>query len=175
MKRIIIKKMFAAVRGCFLWSRIRHRYLKKDELVILLPDLDEDILFFMLIYLDKYLDIKGMQKAVLISKYRNIEKICRVFSDRVKKVVGYSERRFDDILQLTTVFDLGPRALIASVDRPFERMGRKFLNMDHMNKETVFVLGVLKINIGGLPWGKSDSREMESYQVFKEMMEDHDR
>ena len=110
--------------------------------VILIPDGDRECSFFALAYLNRLLEQRGWENAILLSTDTLIPKCADYFSNRILAVKILRPEQENDLLQLACLYRFDDRFICASVDCPEGRNGSALIGKKGLTKEEIFVVGV---------------------------------
>lgn len=137
--------LFNAYRGLWQWHLInKTKGFDKTE-VVLLPGLDHESNYLALIYLDKLLDRKGADNAVILTYDPGVLKTAKLFSDRILDVRKFDRKKCEHLMQLYSLYEFAPNFTCASIDEPYGRNGDKLVGKRGTTKEEIFVIGVYRL------------------------------
>lgn len=138
-------KLFNAYRGLWQWHLINKTPEFDKTEVVLLPGIDHETNYLALIYLDKLLDRKGADNAVILTFDPGVLKAAKLFSDRILDVREFNRKKCEHLMQLYSLYEFAPNFTCASIDEPYGRIGDKLIGKRGTTKEEVFVIGVYRV------------------------------
>ncbi|MCM1183100.1 MAG: hypothetical protein NC337_06985 [Roseburia sp.] len=145
VKRQLYKNLFKAYAGWWEWRKIKKIKGFGNTAVVLLPSCEREINHLALLYLDDMLRSRKHDNAVILTHDPEALKAARLYSDRIIKVVDFSRKKAERIMQFYCLYEFNKKFIVASLDEPYGRNGSALIGKKGTTKEEVFVIGVYRI------------------------------
>lgn len=110
--------------------------------VILIPEGDHESSFFALAYLNRLLEHRGWENAILLSTDTLIPRCADYFSNKILAVKHLRPEQEKDLLQLACLYRFDDHFICASIDCPEGRNGSALIGKKGLTKEEIFAVGV---------------------------------
>ncbi len=138
MSMNVEERMNAALRGREFWLELLQKYkIDNSVYVILIPD--ENGLYSQLTmkYLKPFLEKNRAKRAVVLTRDLEIRNDNSDISEYAE-IVPISEEDSQTLLQFYCLYAFAANFVIASLDAPFARRGRGYLNRLDITLEDIF-------------------------------------
>ena len=145
VKRQLYKNLFKAYGGWWQWRKIKKIKGFDNTAVILLPSIERDINHLALLYLDDMLKSRGHDNAIILTHDPEVMKAAHLYSDKILKVVPFSRKNAEYIMQFYCLYEFNKKFIVASLDEPYGRNGSVLVGKRGTTKEEIFVIGVYRI------------------------------
>ncbi len=129
--------------GLFLWHYLVKKNPEiKNTAVILIPTVNDIDSYYALLYADQYVKNKRRDNAVILTHDSRINKVIGDFSDKIIKVIPFSRKKSEALMQYATLYDFDERLIIASLNEPKGRNGTSPVGVKGITEEEIFAVGV---------------------------------
>lgn len=145
VKRQLYFNLFAAYKGWWQWHKITRQKGVFNTAVVLLPSCERDTNMLALLYLDDMLKSRKHTNAVILTHDPLVQKSAQLFSKNILKVIPFSRKKAEDLMQFYCMYEFDKRFIVASLDEPNGRNGSALLGKRGTTKEEIFVIGVYHV------------------------------
>lgn len=139
------RNLFAAYRGWWQWHKISKKKDVQKTAVVLLPSCDAKINYLALLYLDSLLKSSGQDNAIILTHDSAVQKSAQLFSQKILRVMPFSRKKAEDLMQFYCLYEFDKRFVIASLDEPNGRKGSVLIGKRGTTQEEIFVIGVYRV------------------------------
>lgn len=142
--KTLYKHFLYAYKGKIIWRNINHKYGLKDTAVIVFPDLNEKILKYGMLYLDKYLEKNKKKKAIIILPFsKSTPKY--IYKSDEKIILELSEKKINYLVHFSNLLDISDQMVVLSFDLPNGRRLKKLLGVNGLNVEELIAVGIYRL------------------------------
>ena len=113
--------------------------------MILLPSCDREINHLALLYLDDMLKSRKYKNAVILTHDNAVKKTASLFSQNILRVVSFSRKKAEHLMQFYCLYEFDKRFTVASLDEPNGRNGSALIGKRGTTVEEIFVIGVYRV------------------------------
>ena len=146
VKRQLYLNLISAYKGWWQWHKIvRSKGVEGNTAVILLPSRDTEINHLALLYLDTMLKSRKYKNAVILTHDPAVKKCAALFSKNILKVVPFSRKNAEHLMQFYCLYEFDKRFIVASLDEPNGRNGSALIGKRGTTVEEIFVIGVYRV------------------------------
>lgn len=146
VKRQLYINLLSTYRGWWQWHRIiKGKGVEAGTAVILLPDCNRETNHLALLYLDDMLKSQGFKNAILLTHDPIVEKCAPLFSKNILRVIPFSRKKAEHLMQFYCLYEFDKRFTVASLDEPNGRNGSALIGKRGTTVEEIFVIGVYRI------------------------------
>lgn len=146
VKRQLYKNLISAYRGWWQWHKVvKSKGVESNTAVVLLPSCDREINYLALLYLDDMLNSRKYKNAVILTYDPTVEKCAQMFSSNILRVVSFSRKKAEHLMQFYCLYEFDKRFICASLDEPVGRNGSALVGKRGITKEEIFAVGVYRI------------------------------
>lgn len=145
VKRQLYKNLFKAYGGWWHWRKIKKIKGFDNTAVVLLPSCDREINHLALLYLDDMLKSREHDNAIILTHDPEVIKAAHLYSDKIFKVVSFSRKKAERIMQFYCLYEFNKKFIVASLDEPYGRNGSALIGKKGTTKEEIFVIGVYRV------------------------------
>lgn len=143
------RKFLEVFRGWFFWHNIVKKYnLKKvnrKTAVILFPLCEDDASFYALLYLDRMLSLRGLDKAIIITTHDYIENAAKLMSHNIMAAEIVNREKIVQLMQYYNLMAFDPRFFAISLNEPSGRNGRDLIGVCDITTEEMVAIGIYRI------------------------------
>lgn len=150
LKSAMRERLKQTFKGWLIWHGIVKKYgLKKIEhhktAVVLIPCDDMENCYFALLYIERMLKLRELEKVIILTQKDVIIKAAKIMCPSLLGAELLSEDQSAALTQYydTRLFD--PRFIHASLTEPFGRNGRALVGVKGITTEEAVAIGVYKI------------------------------
>lgn len=156
VKRQLYRNLISAYRGWWEWHKIvKGKGVGDNTAVVLLPSCEREINHLALLYLDSMLSRRKYKNAVILTHDPAVKKCAQLFSPNILRVVSFSRKKAEHLMQFYCLYEFDKRFICASLDEPNGRNGSALIGKRRITKEEIFAVGVYRIH----PFEKVDGLE----------------
>ena len=145
VKRQLYRNLRAAYRGWWQWHKVIRGKGVGNTAVVLLPSCDREINHLALLYLDDMLKSRKHDNAVILTHDPAVLKSAGLFSQKILRVIPFSRKKAEDLMQFYCLYEFDKRFLVASLDEPNGRNGSVLIGKKGTTQEEIFVIGVYRV------------------------------
>lgn len=145
VKRQLYKNLISAYRGWWQWHKIVKKKDVKNTAVILLPSCERETNLLALLYLDAMLEKRSFQNAIILTHDPVVKKCAPLFSQRILRVISFSRKKAEHLMQFYCLYEFDKRFIVASLDEPNGRNGSALIGKRGTTKEEIFVIGIYRV------------------------------
>lgn len=145
VKRQLYRNLLKAYGGWWQWRKIKKTKGFDNTAVVLLPACDREINHLALLYLDDMLKSRGHSNAVILTHDPEVIKAAHLYSDNILKVIPFSRKKAERIMQFYCLYEFNKKFIVASLDEPYGRNGSALIGKRGTTKEEIFVIGVYRV------------------------------
>ncbi len=146
VKRQLYRNLISAYKGWWHWHKIvKGKGVEGNTAVILLPDRNRETNHLALLYLDAMLKSRRYKNAVLLTHDPAVKKCAALFSKNILRVVNFSRRKAEHLMQFYCLYEFDKRFTVASLDEPNGRNGSALIGKRGTTVEEIFVIGVYRV------------------------------
>ena len=145
VKRQLYRNLLASYRGWWQWHQVIKGKGVKNTAVVLLADCDREVNYLALLYLDAMLESRGHDNAVILTHDPQVIKSAGLFSQKILRVVSFSRKKAEDLMQFYCLYEFDKRFTVASLDEPNGRNGSVLIGKRGTTREEIFVIGVYRV------------------------------
>lgn len=146
VKRQLYLNLISAYRGWWQWHKvIKGKGVTGDTAVILLPSCEREINHLALLYLDDMLKSRKYRDAVILTHDPAVKKSASLFSRNILRVVSFSRKKAEHLMQFYCLYEFDKRFTVASLDEPNGRNGSALIGKRGTTVEEIFVIGVYRV------------------------------
>lgn len=150
LRSAIKERLKQTFKGWLVWHGIVKKYgLKKIKhhktAVVLMPQDDMENCYFALLYIERMLKLRKLEKVIILTQKEVIIKASEIMCPSLLGVELLSE---DQNLALTQYYNtrlFDPRFIHASLTEPFGRNGRALVGVKGITTEEAVAIGIYKI------------------------------
>lgn len=154
LKKVRVKLYINLIRayyGWWCWFWICRTRGFGNTAVVLLPGDDKEVSYYSLLYLNRMLDKRGYDNAIILTHESATIKAAPLFSDRILAIKRFSRRKAVALMQFYCLYDFNKQFICASLDEPYGRNGSALIGKKGTTKEEVFVMGIYKLKLDSRP------------------------
>ena len=138
--------LISAYRGWWQWHKvIKAKGVAGNTAVILLPGCERETNHLALLYLDDMLKSRKYKNAVLLTHDPAVRKCAALFSQNILRVVDFSRKKAEHLMQFYCLYEFDKRFICASLDEPNGRNGSALIGKRGTTVEEIFVIGVYRV------------------------------
>lgn len=146
VKRQLYRNLISAYRGWWEWHKVvKRKGVDDNTAVILLPSCDREINYLALLYLDDMLNSRKYKNAVILTHDPAVKKCAQLFSSNILRVVAFSRKKAEHLMQFYCLYEFDKRFTVASLDEPNGRNGSALIGKRGTTVEEIFVIGVYRV------------------------------
>ena len=146
VKRQLYINLISAYRGWWQWHKIiKAKGVEGNTAVILLPDCNRETNHLALLYLDDMLKSRKYKNAVILTHDPAVKKCAPLFSKNILRVVDFSRKKAERLMQFYCLYEFDKRFTVASLDEPNGRNGSALIGKRGTTVEEIFVIGVYRV------------------------------
>lgn len=146
VKSQLHKNLISSYKGWWQWHKvIKAKGIGGSTAVILLPSCDKEINHLALLYLDDMLKSRKHENAVILTHDPAVKKCAELFSKNILRIVSFSRRNAENLMQFYCLYEFDKRFTVASLDEPNGRNGSALIGKRGTTVEEIFVIGVYHI------------------------------
>lgn len=146
VKRQLYLNLISAYRGWWQWHKvIKGKGVDGTTAVILLPSCEREINHLALLYLDDMLKSHKYKNAVILTHDPAVEKSAPLFSKNILRVIHFSRKKAEHLMQFYCLYEFDKRFMVASLDEPNGRNGSRLIGKRGTTAEEIFVIGVYRV------------------------------
>lgn len=146
VKRQLYLNLLSAYKGWWQWHKIiKSKGVESNTAVILLPACDREINYLALLYLDEMLKSRKYKNAVILTHDPAVKKCAQLFSRNILRVVSFSRKKAEHLMQFYCLYEFDKRFTVASLDEPNGRNGSALIGKRGTTVEEIFVIGVYRV------------------------------
>ena len=162
----LYKNLFKAYGGWRQWRKIKKVKGFDNTVVVLLPSCERKTNHLAMLYLDDMLKSRGHDNAIILTHDPEVIKAAHLYSDKILKVVCFSRKKAERIMQFYCLYEFSKKFIVASLDEPYGRNGSALIGKNGTTKEEIFVIGVYWIYPFNRPAEPEYSGEDEEIKRF---------
>lgn len=165
VKRQLYLNLISAYRGWWHWHQVS-KGVGGGTAIILLPSCDREINHLALLYLDAMLKSRKYRDAIILTHDAAVEKCAPLFSKNILRVVRFSRKKAEHLMQFYCLYEFDKRFICASLDEPNGRNGSALIGKRGTTVEEIFVIGVYRVYPFTRPDAPSysgDDREIKTF------------
>lgn len=167
VKRQLYRNLISAYRGWWQWHKVvKSKGVECNTAIILLPSCDREINYLALLYLDGMLNSRKYKNAVILTHDPAVKKCAQIFSSNVLRVVSFSRKKAEHLMQFYCLYEFDKRFICASLDEPAGRNGSAFVGKRGITKEEIFAVGVYRIHPFDEPDGPAYAGDDDEIKIF---------
>ena len=146
VKRQLYRNLISAYRGWWEWHKIvKGKGVGDNTAVVLLPSCEREINHLALLYLDSMLSRRKYKNAVILTHDPAVKKCAQLFSPNILRVVSFSRKKAEHLMQFYCLYEFDKRFICASLDEPNGRNGSALIGKRGTTVEEIFVIGVYRV------------------------------
>ncbi|MCI9289966.1 MAG: hypothetical protein HFF23_10855 [Oscillospiraceae bacterium] len=146
VKRQLYRNLISAYRGWWEWHKIvKGKGVGDNTAVVLLPSCEREINHLALLYLDSMLSRRKYKNAVILTHDPAVKKCAQLFSPNILRVVSFSRKKAEHLMQFYCLYEFDKRFICASLDEPNGRNGSALIGKRGTTAEEIFVIGVYRV------------------------------
>ncbi len=146
VKRQLYVNLISAYKGWWQWHKvIKGKDVEDNTAVILMPSHDIEINHLALLYLDAMLKSRKYKNAVILTDDPAVIKSASLFSKNILRVMEFSRKRAEHLMQFYSLYEFDKRFIVASLDEPNGRNGSSIIGKRGTTVEEIFVIGVYRV------------------------------
>lgn len=127
-----------AKRGRKLWlSFVEANHISNAVYVVLLPSDNRDYNEPALFYLKRFLDKRGVKKAIVLTFDTWVEEQQEKYCEWAQ-IMKWDRKDIEALIQFYCLYEFSPNVVIASLSQPAGRMGDGLIGKKGLSKEEVF-------------------------------------
>lgn len=111
----------------------------------MLPSCDREINHLALLYLNSMLKNRKHDNAIILTHDPEVIKAAHLYSDRILRVMPFSRKKAELIMQFYCLYEFNRKFIVASLDEPYGRNGSALIGKKGTTKEEIFVIGVYRV------------------------------
>ena len=161
------KSFFQALSGWLYWAKIVRKFGLKNNnsrtLCILLPPNEPESTFYVIKLLDKAVQVRGFEKALVITPNSKHVKLVENITANLLEVVVCSDNAYNNLLQYSMYTGIDNRFINASLEKPSARSTNKIVGFKGICYESLVAYGVF----GLVDYVVHESHEKECNEFVK--------
>lgn len=143
LENILEQSINEAWEGRKLWLDLAERYKLGDgDYVVLMPSDDRDCNYYSLLYLDEFLNRIRGKRAYILTWDDCVKRNAAHFSDRIGEVIDFPRRSAELLMRFYSLYSFTDKLIIASLDEPDGRSGRKLIGRKGLTVEEIVAIGI---------------------------------
>lgn len=147
IKKQLKKNLWKTYQGWWQWHKIvRSRHIQPQTVILLLPSLGSPENYYAMLYLDKFLESRSFQRAIILTQDEGVIKAAHLFSHNIVQIIKISEKKIDALLQFACLYYFDERLFIASLNKPDGRYADRLIGVNGICYGEVFSVGVYGLN-----------------------------
>lgn len=133
---MLLKYLYQAYRGKWIWERIRRKYGSgyAPSRYLLFPSSDDEYNAWGLYYLDYYLQKNHYDKVIVLTKEVELSKALRNIHHNNLHIIQLNEEQMNCIIRLNALVNLGAQCTIVSVKEPYDTGAERLLGKKGVTK-----------------------------------------
>ena len=141
----IYKRIFMVIKGLAFWKWIKKEIQIENDVVVLIPENDEEIYRYAGMYIDDLLIQGRKDKVVFLVRDDAYADLLMRYSINVKKIRRINSDSMNNLLMLYQLYQFDSNFYVASFNHPFGRNSEKIISDFSNERAELFATCIYRI------------------------------
>lgn len=142
---LLIKSLVKAFCGMNIWFYLKRRYT--SDFYIILPHKKDSYNYYALLYLDKFIESRRANNAIIITADQGVIKSYKLFtSNNNVKALHLSTKKIEKLIKYYALYEFTTQLIIVSLTEPYNTCGENLLGINGVTKKELLCFDIYRFS-----------------------------